>query len=131
MLQLHALSCGAAPRAVPRAAAPPRRRAACTRAASRGVVVCAAAAPAANRLSAAFAAALARKQCVPARGVRSRRVRRRVLTDSSRAHAAPRCRPALIPFICAGDPNLATTVLALRALDEARLIEPRCVPCRT
>ena len=40
------------------------------------------------------------------------------------AHSAPR-RPALIPFICAGDPNLATTALALRALDEARLIDPR------
>jgi tryptophan synthase alpha chain len=43
-------------------------------------------------------------------------------------------RPALIPFICAGDPDLETTAKALRALDEARapphrrtrLVSPRC-----
>ena len=72
-MQLHALSCGAAPRATPRAAAPLRRRGSCARTSPRGAVVCAATAPAANRLSAAFAAALARKQCVPARYQLSRR----------------------------------------------------------
>ena len=31
-------------------------------------------------------------------------------------------RPALIPFICAGDPDLGTTAKALRALDEVRAL---------
>jgi hypothetical protein len=42
---------------------------------------------------------------------------RRGLADAREPRIA---RPALIPFICAGDPNLATTAKALRALDDVR-----------
>ena len=111
-----------APRAAPlRPRAPGARAPPCV---SRGAVRCtaAAAAPAANRLSAAFAAALARKQCVPA-ACRVRPPCAPARADASPAHGPPG-RPALIPFICAGDPNLATTAAALRALDEARPIQP-------
>lgn len=60
----------------------------------------------ANRLTAAFQAAQSRSQCV----------RGSLLRFASRAVS----RTALIPFIVAGDPDLATTAKALLALDAAR-----------
>lgn len=57
-----------------------------------------------TRLTDAFQAALRRNQCVVAGAASDTPLTAR--------------RPALIPFICAGDPDLATTARALRALDE-------------
>ncbi len=87
------------------------------RRAARGAGVCRAAASApaagATRLTDAFQATLSRNQCV------HRSAALCAVAPPSDARR-PLHRPALIPFICAGDPDLGTTAKALRALDEAR-----------
>lgn len=82
----------------------------------RASAVAAPAAP--GRVSAAFKAALSRAQCVcpPFLSLPA--------THVSLAHISA-ARPALIPFIVAGDPDLETTAKALEALDAARrLVRP-------
>ena len=97
-----------------------QRCAAASVGAQRGVVQCRAAAAAvgsADRVSAALAAAADRNQCAPAL-VPCNAARERI--DCAEPPPPRRCRVALIPFVCAGDPNLETTKKALRVLDEAR-----------
>lgn len=48
-----------------------------------------------------------------------KRTTTRSLTAQCRSHVQLLCRVAFIPFITAGDPDLATTAEALVRLDEA------------